>query len=223
MAAGKKGQIRLEEPDQRDRVIIRRGAESRATVPDLDITAEAEMGVGLSPSGSRSAVLVKACALALRETPRANASYRDGRFELYSRVNVAVSSGDEDPGGSPIVFDADQKSLGQIDEELAALGQRARQGRLSAPERTGATFTLLDLEKLGAISATPLVVPPQAAALAAGVTREAPGIEGGALVSRKLVALVLAFDQRILHLSVAAAFLSLVKVRLEDASGPLAL
>jgi pyruvate dehydrogenase E2 component (dihydrolipoamide acetyltransferase) len=223
MAAGRKGQVRLEEPDQHERAIIRRGAESRATVPDLDVAAEAEIGAALSSSGSRTAVLVKACALALRETPRANASYRDGRFELYSRVNVAVSSEGDDPGSSPIVFDADQKSLRQIDEELAALGQRAREGKLSAPERTGATFTLLDLEKLGAISATPLVVPPQAAALAAGATREAPRIEGGTLVSRKVVALVLAFDQRILHLSFAAAFLSLVRTRLEDASGPLAL
>src|SRR5947207_863129 len=84
---------------------------SAATVPDLDVAAEAKIGAALSSSGSRTAVLVKACALALRETPRANASYRDGRFELYSRVNVAVSSEGDDPGSSPIVFDADQKSL----------------------------------------------------------------------------------------------------------------
>ena len=81
-------------------------------------------------------MVVKACALALREHPRANGAYRDGRFELYSRVNVGVAVAAQDALVVPTVFDADRKGLRQIATEsraLAAAGpRRARSPRRSS-------------------------------------------------------------------------------------------
>ena len=73
-------------------------------------------------------MVVKACALALREHPRANGAYRDGRFELYSRVNVGVAVAAQDALVVPTVFDADRKGLRQIAAESRALAQRVRDG-----------------------------------------------------------------------------------------------
>ena len=82
-------------------------------------------------------MVVKACALALREFPRANGAYRDGRFELYSRVNVGVAVAAQDALVVPTVFDADRKGLRQIASEsraLAAAGpRRHRSPRRSSP------------------------------------------------------------------------------------------
>ena len=74
-------------------------------------------------------MVVKACALALREFPRANGSYRDARFELYSRVNVGIAVAAPDALVVPTVFDADRKSLREIARETRALAERVRAGR----------------------------------------------------------------------------------------------
>ncbi len=79
-------------------------------------------------------MVVKACALALREHPRANGSYRDGRLQLHSRVNVGVASAAEDALVVPTVFDADAKSLGEIARETRALAERVRDGAITPPE-----------------------------------------------------------------------------------------
>ncbi len=103
-------------------------------------------------------MIVKACALALREHPRANGSYRDGRFELHSRVNVgvAVAVASEDPTGGalvvPTVFDADTKALGEIARETRALAERVRDGTVTPPELSGGTFTVSNLGMYGIAS-----------------------------------------------------------------------
>ena len=81
-------------------------------------------------------MIVKACGLALREHPRANGAYRDGRFELYSRVNVGIAVAARDALVVPTVFDADRKGLWQIGEESRALAKgsaTARSPRRSSP------------------------------------------------------------------------------------------
>src|SRR5918999_3249366 len=79
-------------------------------------------------------MVVKACANALREYPRVNGAYRDGRFELYSRVNVGVAVAAQDTLVVPTVFDADKKSLGQIAREARALAEKVREGAITPPE-----------------------------------------------------------------------------------------
>jgi hypothetical protein len=147
--AGVKGTTRIEDPSPAQRTIARRSAESRATVPDLELSADVDMAAAVELRAETgyagTALLVRACALALRETPRANGAYRDGRFELYSRVNIGVTLGTADAYAVPAVLDADQKSLAELSAELDDLAVRASAGELTPPELSGATFTLTDL------------------------------------------------------------------------------
>jgi pyruvate dehydrogenase E2 component (dihydrolipoamide acetyltransferase) len=164
---------------------------------------------------STTAMLVRACALGLREVPRANGAYRDGRFELYSRVNVGVAVRAGAASVIPTVFDADGKTLTSLTAELEELAEGARGGVLPAPAFSGATFTLYDLGADEVMSASAITNPPQAAALAAGAMREAPLVRGGALVAGQLMSVTLACDHRILYGQEAARFLAAVKEKLE--------
>jgi len=213
-----RGEVRVEQPTVRQRVIARRAAEARATVPDLELSADVELDACLRLGASTTPALVRACALALRHVPRANAAYRDGRFELYSRVNVGFTVAIDDAYVTPTVFDADSKSLPALGEELDQLVRKARTGALSPPELSGATFTLTDLAGPGIVSSTAIITPPQAAALAAGGVREVPVIRDGALVAGRVLTITLACDHRILYGAQAASFLRWIKASLEQAS-----
>ncbi len=108
-------------------------------------------------------MVVKASALALREHPRANGSYRDGRVQLHSRVNVGVAVAAEGALVVPTVFDADEKSLGEIARETRTLAERVRAGTITPPELGGGTFTVSNLGMYGVASFTAIINPPQAA------------------------------------------------------------
>lgn len=219
--SGLKGETRIEEPDRAQRAIARRTAETRATVPDLELQTAADMSAGLALADQRgcsiTAILVRACALALRDNPRANGAYRDGRYELYSRVNVGVVILTPDTQVTPTVLDADAKSLTQLDAELDAIKARAHGGELTPPELAGATFTLSDLSAYGVDRWTPLVTPPQAAALAAGAIRAVPALRDGAVVPSHAITLTLACDHRILFGERPARLLRDITARLERA------
>jgi pyruvate dehydrogenase E2 component (dihydrolipoamide acetyltransferase) len=113
------------------------------------------------------------------------------------------------------VLDADRKSLAQLDEEIARLTERAAE--LSPPELAGATFTLSYPGALGVASSTPVIVPPQAAALAAGAVRAVAVVRDGAIVPGHAMTITLACDHRILYGSRAARFLTRIKALLEEA------
>lgn len=215
-----KGQTTVEEPDRAGRAIARRSAETRATVPDLELAVDADAGPLLETARqagcSTTAVLVSACARALREYPRANAAYRDGRYELYSRVNVAVMIQTGNAQLAATVLDADAKSLTVLDDELGRLTERARAGELTPPEQAGATFTLLDLGPLRIHRGGALVTPPQAAALCAGAVRAIPRVRDGSVVPGHELALTLASDHRILFGAHAAAFLARIADLLQE-------
>jgi pyruvate dehydrogenase E2 component (dihydrolipoamide acetyltransferase) len=217
-----KGETRIVQPDRAQQTVARRSAEARATVPDLELTAEVEMGACLALAQARgcsiTAALARACALALRETPHANAAYRDGHFELYSRVNVGVLVETDEAYAVPTVFDADRKSLSELTDEIERLGARARAGELLPSEITGATFTLSNLGAHGVTSATPIIIPPQAAAAVAGAIRQAPLVQNAAIVAGHVMTMTLACDHRILYGPRAGKFLTRIKTLLEEAA-----
>jgi pyruvate dehydrogenase E2 component (dihydrolipoamide acetyltransferase) len=214
-----KGETRIQDPGRSGQAIARRAAEARATVPDLELemTVDAQPMIDLARTCgcSHTAVLVRACALALRDSPYANAAYRDGRYELYSRVNIAVTVVTGDGQLTPTVLDADTKSLGEISEEIERLAHRARSGELTPPEQAGATFTVSDLGALGVHRWSLPVTPPQAAALTAGAVREAAVVRDGRLVAGYERQIALACDHRILFGARAAGLLTRVAQLLE--------
>jgi pyruvate dehydrogenase E2 component (dihydrolipoamide acetyltransferase) len=188
---GARGETRIEQPTPAERAVARRAAESRATVPTLELSVSVD-------GASTTAQLVHACALALREHPRANGAYRDGRFELYSRVNVGVVVAVADAYLIPTVFDADRRATDELGAEIARLEADALAGTLTAPAFGAATSTVWNAAALGVAGASIPVVPPQAAALAGG-TRQ----------------LTLSCDHRILYGARAAAFLETIAHHLD--------
>jgi pyruvate dehydrogenase E2 component (dihydrolipoamide acetyltransferase) len=206
-----KGDTTIEEPNRAGRAIARRSAEIRATVPDLELSMEADAGALLARARAEgcttTALLIAACAGALRAFPRVNGAYRDGRYELYSRVNVGVVI--ETPAGpvTATVLDADAKSVAELDEEVARVTARARSGELTPPEQAGATFTFDDLGESGAHRLAGLVRPSQAATLTAGAIRSAPVVRDGAVVAGHQLTLTLSCDHRIVFGAQATAFL----------------
>ncbi len=123
--AGAKGGVTIVEPDRVARTVARRSAESRATVPDVELSIDVTVD---DPATITTGALVGASASALRAVPRANGAYRDARFELYSRINIGVVVATDDTYAIPTIFDADEKSTTEIDAEL----ERLRRGRRPA-------------------------------------------------------------------------------------------
>jgi pyruvate dehydrogenase E2 component (dihydrolipoamide acetyltransferase) len=214
-----KGETTTVELDRHERSIARRSAETRAIVPNVEFTAEVDMEPTLAREAAlgcgTTALLVSAAAHALATVRRVNGSYRDGHYELYSRINIGVTIADEGIYVVPTVFDADEKSAIEIATELAELFVRAREDQLSAAELSGATFTLTDSIAYDIATLTPLIVPPQAAALAGGPIRDVPVVRNGAVVPGHTMVMTLACDHRIVYGAHAAAFLEEIKAHLE--------
>jgi pyruvate dehydrogenase E2 component (dihydrolipoyllysine-residue acetyltransferase) len=209
-----KGETRIEEPDRLQRSIGRRAAEIRATVPDVELSADVDAArlVQAAAGGrvSTTSLVIAASAAALAEVPGANAAYRDGRFELYSRVNVAVVLEGPTAQVAATLLDADRRTPEELEAELSRLRARARAGELTPPEQAGATFTLVDVGDHGVQRAAPLITPPQAAALAVGAVRPAPVVRDGAVIAGHTLSLCLACDHRILFGAEAARFLTAI-------------
>jgi pyruvate dehydrogenase E2 component (dihydrolipoamide acetyltransferase) len=231
--ASAKGQASAVELSRTQRTIARRMAESKATIPEFTLTANIDMErcVELRAELKRLShvdaptyndMIVKACALALREHPRANGSYRDGRFELHSRVNVGVAvavSSDDPTGGAlvvPTVLDADTKALGEIARETRVLAERVREGIVTPPELSGGTFTVSNLGMYGISSFSAIINPPQAAILAVGAAEARAVVRDGQIVARHTMSITLACDHRILYGADAALFLARIRELLEE-------
>jgi pyruvate dehydrogenase E2 component (dihydrolipoamide acetyltransferase) len=235
-----KGETTTVELSRTQQTIARRMAESKATIPDFTLLIDVDMEECVklraqlkaiaqhdggpaegAPAGERlkaptyNDMVVKACALALREHPTANGSYRDGRLQLHSRVNVGVAVAAENALVVPTVFDADEKSLGEISRETHALAERVRSGAITPPELGGGTFTVSNLGMYGVKSFTAIVNPPQAGILSVGALAPRAVVRDGELAARNTMTLTLACDHRILYGAEAAQFLARVRELLE--------
>jgi pyruvate dehydrogenase E2 component (dihydrolipoamide acetyltransferase) len=219
---------RTRELTRLQQVIARRMAEAKATIPHFQVQTEAEFDALLALRAQLKAdaaegqsvpsvndFIVKACALALREHPRANGSYRDNRFELHERINIGVAVAADDALIVPTIFDADTRSLPDIAAEARRLAERVRDGAVTPPELSSATFTVSNLGMYGMTAITPVINPPQAAILGVGTARELPAVVDGELVQRHLLTLTLSCDHRILYGADAARFLSEIRRGLE--------
>jgi len=224
-APGANGDTEVVELTRLQQVVARRMSEAKATVPEFQVQTEANMDAvialraGLKATGERTPSLndfvLKASAVALREHPRANASYRDGRFELHARVNVGVAVAADDTLVVPTVADADTKSLSAIAADVRRLAERVRTGAITPPDLTGATFTVSNLGMYGMSAITPVINPPQAAILGVGSLRPTLARADGEIVEQQVMTLTLTCDHRILYGADAARFLSRIRELLE--------
>ena len=204
--------------------VARRMAESKATAPHFYLTTDVDMGRAVEARSRMKAsagegdvvpsfndMVIKACPLGLREFPRANGAYRDGKVEEYSRVNVGVAVAARDALVVPTVFDADQKGLRRIATEARALAARVREGTITPPELSGGTFTVSNLGMFGVTNFSAVINPPQAAILAVGSIEEVPVVRDGEIVPGHRMSMTLACDHRILYGADGAQFLARVR------------
>jgi pyruvate dehydrogenase E2 component (dihydrolipoamide acetyltransferase) len=207
-------------------------AESKATAPHFYLSTEAEVSKAIEARAALKAaagegevvpslndLVVKAAAIALREFPKANGAYRDGHFELYSRINVGIAVAAPEALVVPTVFDADRKGLRQIASESRALAAKVREGKITPPELSGATFTVSNLGMFGIDRFDAVINSPQAAILAVGAANEVPVVRGGEIVPGHLMALNLACDHRILYGHEGAELLARIRALLEEPLG----
>ncbi len=222
-----KGEVTVIELTRPQQVVARRMAEAKATIPEFQVEAEVRLdaAIGLraqlkelggEATPSLNDIVVKACALALRAHPRANGSYKNGVFELYGRVNIGVAVAAQDALVVPTVTDADTRTLTSIASETRRLAVRVRNGEITPPELSGATFTVSNLGMYGMSAITPVINPPQAAILGVGASRSIAAVVDGELAEQHLVTLRLTCDHRILYGAEAAQFLQSIRASLEQ-------
>ncbi len=159
---------------------------------------------------------VKAAVHALKKFPLVNASI-DGNdivYHGYFDIGIAVGS----PRGLvvPILRNADQLSLAEIEKKIAEFGQKAKDGKLSIEEMTGGTFSISNGGVFGSMLSTPIINPPQSAILGVHATKERPVVENGQIVIRPINYLAMSYDHRIIDGREAVLSLVAMKDALED-------
>jgi 2-oxoglutarate dehydrogenase E2 component (dihydrolipoamide succinyltransferase) len=159
---------------------------------------------------------VKASVHALKKYPVVNASV-DGTdiiYHGYFDIGIAVAS----PRGLvvPILRDADQLSLADIERAIADFGKRAQEGKLAIEELTGGTFSISNGGVFGSMLSTPIINPPQSAILGIHATKDRPVVENGQIVVRPMNYLALSYDHRIIDGREAVLSLVAIKDALED-------
>ena len=159
----------------------------------------------------------KACTLASKEIPAVNASIENNDtmvFRDYMDISIAVAT----PKGlvTPVVRNAESLSVLGIEQEIAALGKKARDGKLSLEDMTGGTFTISNGGVFGSLYGTPIINMPQTAVLGLHGVKQRPVTVNGQIVSRPMMYLALTYDHRVLDGREAVTFLKTVKELIED-------
>jgi 2-oxoglutarate dehydrogenase E2 component (dihydrolipoamide succinyltransferase) len=159
---------------------------------------------------------VKACVQALREIPAVNAEV-DGEDIVYKNYyNIGVAVGTERGLVVPVLRDADQKSIADVERAVVDFGRRARDGKLSIEDMQGGTFTISNGGVYGSLMSTPILNSPQSGILGMHKIQDRPMAIGGKVEIRPMMYLALTYDHRIVDGREAVTFLVRVKESLED-------
>ena len=158
----------------------------------------------------------KACVHALNEVPEVNAEI-DGTDVVYKNyVNMGIAAGTPTGLVVPVINDADQMSFATIEKSIAAMGAKARDGKLSMAEMQGGTFTISNGGVYGSLMSSPILNPPQSGILGMHKIQDRPMAINGEVVIRPMMYLALSYDHRIVDGKGAVTFLVRVKEALED-------
>jgi pyruvate dehydrogenase E2 component (dihydrolipoamide acetyltransferase) len=215
------------------KTIARRLTESKTTVPHFYLSIDVDAGelvalrerinAELATSGDARAagddaapplkislndLLIKACAVALVRVPECNASFTPEAILVHRRVDVSVAVAIPDGLVTPVVRNADRKSVVAVAHEVRELASRARARKLKPEEMTGGTFSISNLGMFGIDEFSAVINPPEGAILAVGQVREVPVVRDGAVVAGKKLAMTLSCDHRVVDGAIGAAFLA---------------
>ena len=162
-------------------------------------------------------ILVRVCAVALREHPEANARLGEGEVEVLDRVHIGLAVDTERGLLVPVIHDADRLTIPEIAARSAALIEAARAGRSRPDDLTGGTFTITNLGMLGVEGFTPVINLPECCILGVGrIVRKPVALEGDQVAVRPMLTLSLAFDHRVIDGAPAARFLGRIAELVEN-------
>ena len=159
---------------------------------------------------------VKAAVHALRKYPIVNASIDGHDIVYHGYFDVGIAVGSERGLVVPILRNADQLSIAQIEQQIADFGKRAKDGKITLEELTGGTFSISNGGVFGSMLSTPIINPPQSAILGIHATKERAVVENGQVVVRPMNYLALSYDHRIIDGREAVLSLVAMKEALED-------
>lgn len=159
---------------------------------------------------------VKAACAALKKFPILNASVDGDDIIYHGYIDIGIAVGSPRGLVVPILRDADQLSMAEIEQKIAEFGAKAKDGRLSLEELTGGTFSISNGGVFGSMLSTPIINPPQSAILGIHATKDRPVVENGQIVIRPINYLALSYDHRIIDGREAVLGLVTIKEALED-------
>lgn len=225
------------------KTIARRLTEAKQTVPHFYLNIDVDAGAlvafreringeiaaatrkGEEPEKvSLNDLIVKACASALRRVPECNAQFTADAILVHRRVDISVAVAVPEGLVTPVLRDADRKSVLEIGRAIRDLAGRAKNKKLSPEEMSNGTFSISNLGMFGIDEFAAVINPPEGAILAVGRVREEPVVQEGAVVPGKRLAMTLSCDHRVIDGAVGARFLaelrSLIERPLQILLGP---
>ncbi len=212
---------------QMRKTIARRLAESKFSAPHFYLTMEIEMDemmkareainqVAAPVKISYNDLVIKAVAIALRNNPRVNASWRGDFIRYSNHIHIGMAVAVEDGLLVPVIRFADSKTLSQISVEAKEFAQKAKAKKLQPSDWEGNTFTISNLGMFGIESFTAIINPPDACILAIGGISETPVVKDGKVVPGHIMKVTMSCDHRAVDGATGSAFLQTFKQLMEN-------
>jgi len=225
VVSGQEGYTDIPNSQMRN-VIAKRLGESKFTAPHFYLTMEITMDNAMSSRAQLNEIspvkisfndlVVKACALALRQHPAVNASWMGDKIRRYQHIHIGIAVAIEDGLIVPVVRFADQKTLAQIAAESKELSGKARNKKLQPNEFTGNTFTISNLGMMDIDEFTAIINPPDSCIMAVGRIKEVVVKKGDGFGVSNVMKVTLSCDHRSVDGASGAAFLQTFKKLLEN-------
>lgn len=207
------------------KIIAQRMAEVKPGVPHFYVTVDIDMEEAVKVREQAKAaevkisindLIVKAAAMALRRQPKVNLSLQGDRLLQFHTADVGIAVAIEDGLITPVIRDADQKSLGTIAAEARELAERARRKALKPEEYSGGSITVSNLGMFGVDSFIAVINPPQASIVAVGAVADRAVVREGKVVVRKTMSATFSGDHRVVDGALGAQYLQELKALLEQ-------
>ena len=208
------------------RTIAKRLAESTGPIPhfyltvDYDVTQLVAMRQQLADiEGSKISLndfIIRAVALALHHHPNVNASWGDEAIEQHGEVHVGVAVATPEGLITPVIRNADQKSVSDIAKEVRALAEKAKNRKLLPNEYQGSTFTISNLGAWGVEEFTAIINPPNAGIVAIGAAESRPVVMNGQIVVRERMKVTMSCDHRVIDGALGAECLKTLRQYIEQ-------
>jgi pyruvate dehydrogenase E2 component (dihydrolipoyllysine-residue acetyltransferase) len=222
------GQVSFEDVpvSQMRKVIAKRLSESKFTAPEFYLTMEINMDKAVESRAkineiapvkiSFNDMVLKACAIALKQHPKVNSSWMGDKIRVNHHVNIGVAVAVEEGLLVPVVRFADLKSLSQIGTEVKEFAKKAKDKKLQPADWEGSTFTISNLGMFGIEEFTAIINPPDACILAVGAINQVPVVKNGQIQVGNVMKVTLTCDHRVVDGATGAAFLQTLQQLLEE-------